>query len=338
MVDLAKIYTTGENILTSRQNRAMREQDLGLKRQQQQLTREKLQQQQREYTDEQLADNTDFAFKAFAHIASNPNAARVYAQPLVERGVVTEDQVMQFNQLAPEDQARFAAEQRDLMGKALQAYQQATRKSKLLTPEELAQQQSLKPTTTIYTGDIPLTTTQQSKNQQSMINAQNSIEKLKAIGSSYADKFLTYSGQIKGAWTGLKEKAGFKLDKQDKDFLTDFTTFTTEVKRFFNAYRKEITGAAAAVQELEQLKQSVINGDMSPTEFKAAFNSLMNGFNDELTRYYGYATSGIPGPEQQGIPQQEMTQGEIPPGWQLMEDAMGNRAYVGPNGEVREVQ
>lgn len=304
--DISNFLTTVEGIKSSRQQRALNERTLDpnspqnvLARQKMDIEQQKLQQQQQEFSQKQLLELQDFGIRAFSHMAEDPSAARLYKQQFINTGFATPEEVAQFESMAPEQQQAYSADIRDKLIRANQQYMQANRQSKLYTPEEMAQRQALasagRTSINVNTGDnIPLTKTQESKNQDLMFTAQGNVERLKAIGNDFADNFLTYEGRLKGAWSGFKEKAGFELSKDDKKYLSKFTDFTTKVMRFFNAYRKEITGAAAAVQELEQLKKSVINGDMSPTEFKASFNSLMDGFNGELQRYYGYSDSGIP--------------------------------------------
>ena len=62
--------------------------------------------------------------------------------------------------------------------------------------------------------------------------------------------------------------------------IRQHSKFSKGVNAEFNAYRKLITGAAAAVQELEDLKKAMISTDLSPDEFEAAFNE----YSMELSR------------------------------------------------------
>lgn len=95
------------------------------------------------------------------------------------------------------------------------------------------------------------------------------------IRKNYDPSFLTYRGQLEGAATRIGEKAGLGefIPKQNVANLKKQTQFKQAVQQTFNRYRKDITGAAAAVQELEQLKKALFNLDQSPTEFEAALDA-----------------------------------------------------------------
>jgi len=82
---------------------------------------------------------------------------------------------------------------------------------------------------------------------------------------------LTYAGQAEDFLVRHAEKLGVEPTDLQREAVFKRTQFVTGVEQLFNAYRKEITGAAAAVQELDRLKKSFINMDMSPTQFEAAF-------------------------------------------------------------------
>jgi hypothetical protein len=91
---------------------------------------------------------------------------------------------------------------------------------------------------------------------------------------------LTYRGQAEDFFAKKAEKLGIEPSDLQREAMVKRTKFVTGVEQLFNAYRKEITGAAAAVQELDRLKKSFINMDMSPTEFEAAFQQ----YTGELQR------------------------------------------------------
>lgn len=96
-----------------------------------------------------------------------------------------------------------------------------------------------------------------------------------------------FMGGLVGGQTYLGKGINWMLEKADKagignpasdwgeDRLKRATRFKQGIEQIFNAYRKEITGAAAAVQELERLKQAMLNADLSPTQFEAAYNEFI---------------------------------------------------------------
>jgi hypothetical protein len=116
--------------------------------------------------------------------------------------------------------------------------------------------------------------------QKDLISTTDSLQRAATIGARYKSEFLTYGGQLGAASTRIQEKMGLNLSSEQKDFLKDRTKFNNLVAREFNAYRKEITGAAAAVAELESLKKAVINTDQSPSEFEASLQQ----YQDDLQR------------------------------------------------------
>ena len=57
---------------------------------------------------------------------------------------------------------------------------------------------------------------------------------------------------------------------EDQKYVGEYTTFVNNTEQAFNSYRKWVTGQAAAVKEIEMIRQSFLNKDMGPTQFKAA--------------------------------------------------------------------
>jgi hypothetical protein len=124
------------------------------------------------------------------------------------------------------------------------------------------------------------------------------------------------------------------------------TTMRTNVEQAFNTYRKEITGAAASVKELDRLKKSMFNMDMSPTEFTAAISQFENLMVRSRDLYNNLLSQGVsPGDAGKEVDSNldkwktDVTADDaIPEGWTLMTDANGNQAYVSPDGsDFREI-
>lgn len=145
-----------------------------------------------------------------------------------------------------------------------------------LTTEGLAERG--KYGTTIYTGDVPETVppdkTVVRDAQQGIQSGFEIAGRLRRIRDNYDPNFLTYQGRGKAAVAGVMDKAGIS-GKDDRAMLKQRRRFEQNVRREFNAYRKEITGAAAAVQEMEELKRSMMNVDQSPAEFEASFDEYV---------------------------------------------------------------
>tara|TARA_R110002096_G_scaffold59003_1_gene148252 strand:- start:63 stop:1313 length:1251 start_codon:yes stop_codon:yes gene_type:complete len=118
------------------------------------------------------------------------------------------------------------------------------------------------------------------QSQEKIISAGESLGRLKRIKSAYDPSFLTYQGKLEKGIANVMNKAGIDLSKEDKDMLRQNRKFTQGVNAEFNAYRKLITGAAAAMSEMEDLKKAMLSTDIGPVEFEAAFNE----YSGELGR------------------------------------------------------
>lgn len=116
--------------------------------------------------------------------------------------------------------------------------------------------------------------------QSGIISNVELLDLTDSLKESFNPDFLTYRGQGEQFFTAQAEKLGLEPSVARKEFLKQRTTFVTQTERLFNAYRKEITGAAAAVQELDRLKKSFLNVDQSPSEFEATLDS----YQEELKR------------------------------------------------------
>ena len=66
------------------------------------------------------------------------------------------------------------------------------------------------------------------------------------------------------------------------------------IEQEFNKYRKEITGAAAAMSEIEMLKESFMNSDLSYEEFTAAFDEYRDAQIKALEIAQDILSRGIP--------------------------------------------
>jgi hypothetical protein len=106
--------------------------------------------------------------------------------------------------------------------------------------------------------------------KKQVYNIEQLVE-LDEMGKAYAEEYLTVGGDLKALTGRWKSKLGLKTSTEEKAFLKNRRKFTQKVNRTFNAYRNEITGAAAAMAELESLKEAMLNTDLSAPEFEGAF-------------------------------------------------------------------
>lgn len=118
------------------------------------------------------------------------------------------------------------------------------------------------------------------------------LNDLHQIGTRYADEYLTYGGKAKRFALEKADKAGLASSEQ-QEFLGREAQFRTAVDRMFNQYRKEITGAAASHQELERLKKTMLNTDMSPAQFRAAYNDFVTIARQQLELHSKLRSMGL---------------------------------------------
>lgn len=116
--------------------------------------------------------------------------------------------------------------------------------------------------------------------ETNLLSRMSGLGELVGIGpdgrmSPEARDMLTYQSQAEDWFTRQAEKLGVEPSEVQRQAVGRRAQFNTTVEQLFNAYRQEITGAAAAVQELERLKKSFINIDMSPSQFEAAYAQFM---------------------------------------------------------------
>lgn len=108
--------------------------------------------------------------------------------------------------------------------------------------------------------------------QKDLISLTDNQQQLSKIADSFDVNFLTFQGKLGGAFSSLKSKANIDLNEDERGFLRGKVQFENRVEQFFNRYRKEITGAAASVQELDRLKKSMLNVDQDPVSFRASMD------------------------------------------------------------------
>lgn len=84
-----------------------------------------------------------------------------------------------------------------------------------------------------------------------------------------------------------------KAPKQREAFISERKSYFNKVDQMYNTYKKEITGQAAGEKELEQIKNSFINGEMSPSEFKGALEQVVTKYKSETEYNKSILNNGI---------------------------------------------
>ncbi len=72
-----------------------------------------------------------------------------------------------------------------------------------------------------------------------------------------------------------------KNKEERADFIEKRSQYINNIEQVFNTYKKEITGAAAGEKEIDQLRASFLNGDMSPSEFMGAMDQVVSKYKSE---------------------------------------------------------
>tara|TARA_R110002167_G_scaffold69316_1_gene195345 strand:+ start:42 stop:1358 length:1317 start_codon:yes stop_codon:yes gene_type:complete len=127
-------------------------------------------------------------------------------------------------------------------------------------------------------GNQPLSNSVKSKLQKEVLGAYDNLAKLDAIADNFDPSYFTSVGVGKAAVGAVLDRTFGLSPEKDPTGTVDFnakrTVAAAQIDMLFNQYRKEITGAAAAVQELERLKKSYLNTERGPEATEAMLNEL----------------------------------------------------------------
>jgi hypothetical protein len=142
-------------------------------------------------------------------------------------------------------------------------------------------------------GTDKLTPATTSKTQKDIIGLEQQLSDLKTLGSDFKKDYLTYGGKIKRFALKQASKFGADIGEGGKEFIQGARRFQEGVEQVFNAYRKEITGAQAAMKEIAMLRESILNKDLAPDEFEASYNRYIEQINRHLKLKKYFLSKGI---------------------------------------------
>lgn len=91
-----------------------------------------------------------------------------------------------------------------------------------------------------------------------------------SVAGEYNKSLPIVGGVIQGAANLITGKS----PEQQKQFIEKVDEVNTIVTQLFNVYRQQITGAAAAQQELDRLQAAYLNKDMSPSQYIARMKTI----------------------------------------------------------------
>lgn len=124
------------------------------------------------------------------------------------------------------------------------------------------------------------------------VNAERTLASLDTIERGLRDEFLTYYGRGGALLGGVMDRAGLSAD-QLAQFNAERSRWVQQVDRLFNQYRREITGAAASVQEMRDIRQSILNSDMGPAEFREAMQGLRESMARDIALHNRLVSQGV---------------------------------------------
>jgi len=157
----------------------------------------------------------------------------------------------------------------------------------------------------LQAGGFGLTTAQEGKTQERILRAQKKMRALTKMTTDSFNKFLSTKGRAVTKIGTILDFAsgagGDTMAELTKSFSgVDPVAFAAEsrvmfedLEAFFNEHRKDITGAAAAFVELEQIRKSVLNGELPPAQAAASLASLMQKVNENLEADFQALESGV---------------------------------------------
>lgn len=118
----------------------------------------------------------------------------------------------------------------------------------------------------------------QSKLQTKLSEEQDLMSQVDLLMEMYDPKFTTWTGKgeqwLKRTIEASSQLGQRTLSAEDKQSLEKYTQWKQQAEQIFSAYRKQITGAQAAMQEISYLRENMINKDLSDSEFRGAIKLL----------------------------------------------------------------
>ena len=140
------------------------------------------------------------------------------------------------------------------------------------TPKGMGTKVTLADGTVVEVGGAasPLTKPAQATTEKEIIGMQDELLQIADIESNEFKEILTLPGQLKQKGLRLVDWLGMDVGKEGQTYLQKARGFVEGLEQYFNQYRKRITGAQAAIKEIEMLRTSVLNKKITPSEYVAS--------------------------------------------------------------------
>ena len=142
-------------------------------------------------------------------------------------------------------------------------------------------------------GTEALTKPNKSFIQKEAIKTEKNLRELRQLGKDFVPEDLTLKGKVKGTIGHFLDIADLPNFGKLKDFQANRNLFTSGVNRFFSRYRIEVTGAQAAIAELDLLRKETLSTDLGPTEFTLLFNQFLDKAEEGLEQHRKLLREGV---------------------------------------------
>lgn len=149
--------------------------------------------------------------------------------------------------------------------------------------------------TNVGRGKTDLTQGATTETQKDVIGMEAQLQDLKALKDDYKREYLTYLGRGKRAALNQASKLGMDIGEGNKEYVEGARKFQEGVEQVFNSYRKEITGAQAAMKEISMLRDSILNKNLSPDEFEASYDRYISQIKRTLRLKKSLLEQGLSG-------------------------------------------
>jgi hypothetical protein len=121
---------------------------------------------------------------------------------------------------------------------------------------------------------MPATTPMETTLQKGILEDLQILGGVNAASGRAQDEFFTYAGRAKGFAAEKMEKFFGDAPGPWKTHLEKQQAWKNETEQLFQVYRKKVTGAQAAIKEIENLRQIMLNKEMSKSQFLGSVNQI----------------------------------------------------------------
>lgn len=130
--------------------------------------------------------------------------------------------------------------------------------------------------------------------EKKMANITEQIFQVSEIEASQFKEILTWPGQFKNFTLKTLDKMSTKdLTPEQKEFIGKANVFRANLGRFFDTYRIFVTGAQAAMKELDMLRQRVLNEDLTKGQFEYMMQDTKAKLNRTMRLYRMIGRQGL---------------------------------------------